>query len=545
MQAENNALPLPELDEFLTAIDDMPVEEDHAGQFAAALTVSVSAVLGLCGNALFHDSLIGINVFLYTVLCLLAAFAGLFYFRHTIVWKHAMFAVPAAIFALLLGIRLAPQLILFNGASLFGCLVIVIYFTGTRRFLNGKWLSPIHYGLDLIMFGWIESVRAVVPASMRWAGQTELNNRQFTTAKSVLRGVLLALPILAVFVLLLSSADMVFSNFAEKSLAFLLPASPNTVIEQLILTSIFTVVSLTMIWTVLHSRLEAPDSMISAGLRKTGHCRLNIIETSVVLGSVNGLFVAFVVIQARYLFGGEANITAQGYTYADYARRGFYELLAVSCMTMALLVILERLTYRKREEETLFRGLVTLMVLLTFVILFAAFQRLNLYENAYGYTRIRMMSATFMIWLAVLLGALLIAIIRHHPEVLVLGGIVAGLGFGLTLNVMNMDAFIARHNIERYEETHRLDVDYLLLLSDDAIPVVAKLLERTDLDEYARAQLLDGLGQRLAVLDQDRERRGTFGYHIGKARAWQALDDYRALLQPYAVPDRLSNSGAW
>jgi hypothetical protein len=281
----------------------------------------------------------------------------------------------------------------------------------------------------------------------------------------------------------------------------------------------------------LNDRSETIEDSVPR--EKPRRFRLNMIEASTVSGSVNFLFVAFVAVQARYFFGGEANITAQGYTYAEYARRGFYELLAVSCMTMALLVALESLTYRKREEERLFRGLVTLMVTLTFVILIAAFRRSNLYENAYGYTRIRVMSGTFMIWLAVLLGVLLVAIVRHRRALFWTSCIVTGLGFILTLNLMNMDGFIASHNIARFEESGKLDVGYLLSLSDDAVPTVATLIDNRDLETSDRVQLLNGLGVRLAELDRDRETRGLFGYHVGKARAWQALDNYRQLLPPY------------
>jgi hypothetical protein len=294
---------------------------------------------------------------------------------------------------------------------------------------------------------------------------------------------------------------------------------------------VFTLMSLSVFWTMLKDRSETVEDAVSPA--KPRRFRLNMIEASTVLGSVNFLFVAFVAVQARYFFGGKANITAQGYTYAEYARRGFYELLAVSCMTMALLVALESLTYRKHEEERLFRGLVTLMVTLTFVILIAAFRRLNLYENAYGYTRIRVMSGTFMIWLAVLLGVLLAAIVRHRRVLFWTGCIVTGLGFVLTLNLMNMDGFIAGHNIARFEDSGKLDVGYLLSLSDDAIPTVATLIDDRALTDYEREWLIRGLGARLADLDRDREARGLFGYHVGKARAWQALDRHRETLQPY------------
>jgi hypothetical protein len=530
MQAEKN-LPLPDFDEFLKIVDAAPDDDDWLRQFTAAIVASASLLMGLIGNWLFHANPVGINVFLYAAVGVGSAFGLLVYFQRPIVGKHAIFAVPAAIFALLLGVRLAPQLVIFNTAAMLGSLIVVIHFTGTPRFVSGRWFAPLQRTVETVTFGWLDSLRAVVPDSLHWFGRAELGNQQLANLRSALRGVLITLPVVVVFTVLLSSADVMFGNLADRALSFFLPESAASLSKQFFLIAVFTLMSLTVFWTMLKDRSETVEDSIPQ--EKPHRFRLNMIEASTVLGSVNFLFVAFVAVQARYFFGGKANITAQGYTYAEYARRGFYELLAVSCMTMALLVALESLTYRKHEEERLFRGLVTLMVTLTFVILIAAFRRLNLYENAYGYTRIRVMSGTFMIWLAVLLGVLLAAIVRHRRVLFWTGCIVTGLGFVLTLNLMNMDGFIAGHNIARFEDSGKLDVGYLLSLSDDAIPTVATLIDDRALTDYEREWLIRGLGARLADLDRDREARGLFGYHVGKARAWQALDRHRETLQPY------------
>ncbi len=535
MQAETE-IPLPEFEEILSAAGARPDDDEtRFRQFTAAVIAAASLLLGLIGNLLFYGSPIGINVFLYGSLFSIAAFTLLFCFQRPVIAKHAVFIIPALSFALLLGVRLAPQLILFNTMMMLGSLLIVIHFVGVRHFLGEHWSDILQRTVETIAFGWLKSLQDVVPDSLHWFGQTELDNQQLANVKSALRGLLITLPVVIVFTLLLSSADAVFSDLAERTISLFLPESGASVIGQTLLVSILTLGSLTAFWTMLNRSSDAPSSLIHPLQRKTQRFRLNIIETSTVLGSVNLLFTAFVIIQARYLFGGTANINTQGYTYAEYARRGFYELLAVSFMTMLLLVTLDSLTYRKREEENIFRGLVVLIIALTFVILIAAFRRLDLYENAYGYTRIRVMSGAFIVWLALLLGALLAAILRHQRELFQIGCLITALGFALTLNLMNMDGFIARHNIERFEDTGKLDIAYLLSLSDDAIPTVAALVDHTDLDGTQRDHLLYGLQTRLYALDRDHNNRDLFSYHIGQARAWRALDSYRDILQSYGT----------
>lgn len=542
MHAEND-LSIPELDDLLgkldtpvDTVDETPTEDELATQFNAALVAGASLLTGIAGNLLFFAKPIGINVFIYLALFLLAAFSLLITLQRPIVRKHALFAVPAAVFALLIGVRATPQLILFNIGAMLGSLVIVLHFTGIERFLGGAWFKPVRYAIETALVGWIDSMITVLPNAGQWVLRANFGARHSATIRSVLRGLVITLPVVAVFTLLLSSADAVFGDIAEQVMTIVLPDSMGSTVEQLITIVVFTMLAIAGLWTMITPRAESGSEPLPQG--KIRRFRLNMIETSMVLASVNVLFVVFVMIQARYFFGGEANITAQGYTYAEYARRGFYELLMVSLMTMLLLVTLENFTYRKREEENTFRGLVVLMVGLTFVILIAAFQRLNLYENAYGYTRIRVMSGAFMIWLAILLGVLLVAILKHRSEVFLTGCIVAGMGFVLTLNLINMDGFIASRNIARFEDTGKLDVYYLTTLSDDAIPTVVTLIDNRDLSESQREQLLRGLGNRLYDLDRDHDARGLVSYHLSKNRAWHELDEHRDILAPYIYSSR-------
>ncbi len=140
MQAENH-LPLPELDEFLNVIDASLSEDAQRRQFTAGLVAILSLAMGLVGDLLFYATPIGINVYLCVVLGALIAFGLLIYFRRPIVRKHAVFIFPAVLFALLLAVRLAPELMLLNTAALLGSLLIVVHFTGTVP-LSGWRLAP-------------------------------------------------------------------------------------------------------------------------------------------------------------------------------------------------------------------------------------------------------------------------------------------------------------------------------------------------------------------------------------------------------------------
>ena len=534
MQAENEFI-YPDLEELITSIPDdaPPDEETLAQQYTAALILGVSLAMGMVANLFFYYNRPGLNIAMYVLLFLGVAFWLLAYLRRPFFAHNAIFAVPAAVFALMLGVRLAPQLLMFNTLVTLGALVVVVHFTTHPQFLGGHWRELANAALESAIVAWLDGPLSVLSPTAKWFKRLELDNGQVANLKSVLRGALITLPVVVVFALLLGSADVVFGDLARRALALALPGNVGDIIGQLMIIAIFAVACMAALKILLLGRVVDHEPFEQSA-RAPGF-RLDMIEASMVLGAVNLLFLTFVIIQARYFFGGEANINTQGYTYAEYARRGFYELLAVSCMTALLIITVDGLTYRKRKDESIFQVLVVSMLALAFVILVSALRRLDLYESAYGYTRIRVMSGVFMIWLALVLGVLLVAVLRHRQRLFWTGCIVAGMGFLLTLNVMNMDGFIASRNIDRFADTGKLDVHYLLTLSDDAIPAVASLIEDKALDSWEHDQLMTGLHWRLRQLDQDRETRGVLGYHVGKARAWRALDRHRDALETYSI----------
>ena len=100
---------------------------------------------------------------------------------------------------------------------------------------------------------------------------------------------------------------------------------------------------------------------------------LGFTESAIVLGSVVILFVAFVVIQFQYFFGGQTNIGVAGYTYSEYARKGFGELVATGFFSLLLFLGLSTIVKRQTvAQHWIFSGLGMAMVILVGVMLLAA-----------------------------------------------------------------------------------------------------------------------------------------------------------------------------
>jgi hypothetical protein len=213
---------------------------------------------------------------------------------------------------------------------------------------------------------------------------------------------------------------------------------------------------------------------------KSSKLSIGEVEGYILLGSVSLLFLIFIFIQITYLFGGESNISSLGFTYAQYARRGFFELIGVAVISFLLLLGLDK--YMKRNNgSTLFKSLSSILVVEVIAIMVSAFTRLIIYEDAYGLTTLRLYSYAFIIFLTVVFGLLEYKILVNTKEsTLSFGIFLSVMLFLISMNVLNPDAFIAQRNIQRFNEGKKIDVFYLTTLSTDAIPVTIQLLDSSN-----------------------------------------------------------------
>ena len=205
---------------------------------------------------------------------------------------------------------------------------------------------------------------------------------------------------------------------------------------------------------------------------------LGVWEWAIPLAVLDALFLVFVVVQLTVLFGGRDHVLrTAGLTYAEYARQGFWQLLAAGALTLAVVAAAVLLAHmRDRRDALLLRVLLGVLCALAIVVVFSALHRLRLYEDAFGLTRSRLAAEAFALWLGALFGLLIVAgiatrVLRQLPRVVV-AGTAAGL---IAFTLANPDGLIAGRNVERWQHTGRLDVAYLQTLSADAAPALAAL----------------------------------------------------------------------
>ncbi|MFT4582193.1 MAG: hypothetical protein ACI915_000058 [Gammaproteobacteria bacterium] len=109
-------------------------------------------------------------------------------------------------------------------------------------------------------------------------------------------------------------------------------------------------------------------------------------------------------IQLSSFFGDDALVRQSGsLSYATYARRGFFELVFLSCLLIPLLIV-ARWLLRSANTTSLrvYRLLAAGLVGMVLVIVASAMHRMQLYTQAYGLTELRFYTSAFMIWLGLI-----------------------------------------------------------------------------------------------------------------------------------------------
>jgi hypothetical protein len=277
----------------------------------------------------------------------------------------------------------------------------------------------------------------------------------------------ISLGLLLVFGLLFGAADPAYAHLLDALVpSWDLPVA----VQRLVLTA--GTAAVTALAVYLAQRPPAVDVLAPPPGRP-----VRTADWLVPLAVLDALFLSFVAVQLTVLFGGRDHVLrTTGLTYAEYARRGFWQLLVVTALTLLVIAAAVRFAPRQSpRDRQLVRVLLGALCLLSLVIVASALHRMGLYEDAYGFTRLRLFVQAVELALGAVFVLLLLAGVRLDgrwlPRAVV--GVAAVTLLGLA--VVNPDASIARHNVERFQQSGQIDVAYLSTLSADAVPELLRL----------------------------------------------------------------------
>lgn len=419
----------------------------------AGHALATAVALGILGDLLLHGQAIGINLTVWLALAAVAVGAGRRGGRSSGMLALLPLAAAAPIFAL----RDGGFLHLLAGGLVLTALGAALLREPLRSGLTAWAAAGALAAASIAVLG----VRTVHEARRPGSG----GGRRTTTV--VFRGTLAAGPALLLFGALFASADPLFGWYVHRALDL----GVRAVLEH-------TALALVLAWGmagILHATraISVPDPAVPRGpLARWG------AELLVALLLIDLLFLAFLGVQARSLFGGAGLVEATtGMTYAQYARQGFFQLVAVAALALPLVLALEWAVPPGASRRRPFTVLAGTLQALVLVVLASAAHRMALYQAAYGWTELRLYTTAFMTWLGLVCLWLGATALRGRRDRFAAGALLGAVAIAVGLTALNPGGWIVRANAARAAAGgSRFDAVYASRLGADAAPALLEVL---------------------------------------------------------------------
>ncbi|MCG1013325.1 DUF4173 domain-containing protein, partial [Tepidanaerobacter sp. GT38] len=354
-----------------------------------------SLLLGLAFDRLLIDKAFGISYFIFIGLCIiffLWSVRDKIKFRKSFGW---FLLLPIALLSMSFAVHTNPVFYFFNFLG-----VPILMVASSILIVNPgyKW-DTIGFIVEMLrkavanVFMNIGKPFKILKNSMKLGESVRVTEGK----KQIITGILVSLPLLLIIILLLSSADMVFGYY----MANLTEIFKNINMEDFVAHILaILVVAFYLFGYVWGFKVQENEDKKDANITVDSWEPVTVITVLVIL---NALYSVFTVIQFSYLYGGGNAALPAGLTYAEYARKGFFELAAVTFINFV--IVLSCLKNIKKHNERLLKTakfLLTVLVAFTLNMLFSANFKLNLYEEAFGYTFLRVCVHLFMLLLFIL-----------------------------------------------------------------------------------------------------------------------------------------------
>ncbi len=345
----------------------------------------------------------------------------------------------------------------------------------------------------------------------------------------MLVGLLCAVPVLVIVVPLLISSDDAFRGMTED----LFRDTPATLFKSALGVA-FSVFVITYGFSQKTDRISK--------LRKGKDGGIESVYIISFLSAIAVCYLLYLFSQLAYFFSAFRGFLPDGeITYAQYARKGFFEMCAIAVINLVL-VTLALVLAKKRNGKACcaIKGLATFIAVFTLIIIATAISKMVLYIDAYGMTVLRVTTSAFMVFLTVVFISIILRIYSTKVNVIKVSLIAAGCVV-LVLGTVNVNAVCARYNYESYLKTREgIDLKAMYELGDEGIPYIAELAagEYENVTEVAKEYLAkaylrdyyDNLRDCEKITPEDlkkNEKDKDFErYSIPKAKAYNSLYHY-------------------
>lgn len=488
------------------------------------IIIGISAFLAILQSILFWNRNLGISVFIFVLACVLYLIYILSKNNKIINKKAIIFVIPI--------ILLSSTYFIFNN-ELFKILnIFVIVALGVTMcvYLSKskiKWPDFLKK-IGCVFGGMFESVSDIINTFK--IPENKKENESLKKVKKIGKSLLITIPIILVVLILLMSADQVFEKIFDK---VFLDLSKVLSLEGIVkLLSRLSVILITfLLCGGFLVNLVKDNTMFTKEDEDTKvTVKFENLTINMILTVLNIIYLIFGFIQITNLFMNTSN--NPNFDYSSYARQGFFQLMFVSFINFVILIVANINKVEKTKSQKIYNKIMSLLIILfTIIIIISAFYRMNLYQETYGYTYLRIFVDFVLISEVLISIPIIIYLLGKKIDILKSVIIITSFMFVL-LNFMNIDNFIAEKNIDRYfnnPEDSNFDISYLCKLGTDATEQITRLLKADD--EYIVKRTERYLYEQKQSLNLD--EMNWQEYNMSKKEAKEILDNQNIEINYY------------
>ncbi|MFA6427449.1 MAG: DUF4173 domain-containing protein [Candidatus Magasanikbacteria bacterium] len=298
--------------------------------------------------------------------------------------------------------------------------------------------------------------------------------------KKILIGFVIAIPLVLIFGGLFASADQIFADYIKRVL--------DLDIEAI---TVWRILRSIILWLVLAGLFYVIIRDDHALLKREYWVeKFDSTTVSTVLVVLNILFAVFVFIQLRHLFGSYEYVLDNRIIFSEYARKGFFELIVATGLSCLIFLIVYR-SFAFHGVPRVLQVFLALFLIQTGVIAASALRRMNLYQEAYGFTTLRVYVEAAIYGIIIMLGAGVVVVFgKISFRKLVYAGFAIGIIALCIVSSINVDLKIAQKNIDRFlHQDKKLDMNYLSHLSIDILPAFKVFNDQNNASKLSLGQL--------------------------------------------------------
>lgn len=368
----------------------------------------------------------------------------------------------------------------YNSASFFlaSILTVICYTVFAVSMCDGEIFDSFR---GLLKYAFISAVSPYLNIAVPIKSSVGKDRDRRKTVIQAFAAILVSVPVLCVVIALLVSSDAAF----EGLMSYVAEKVGMTVLKlciTLLLSALLTAFIVT-------NRFDMFDknSILLGNPRRP----LKAVFTVTLLSLFSAVYLAFLFSQLAYFINAFKGLLPEGFTFADYARRGFFETETVAFINLVIIVVLMWLTKRNEEDElpAVVKALMTFISAFSVFFIITAIAKMAMYINKYGLTSLRIFTSVFMVATCAFIVAYAARVFNTNAKTLKYAIAFSLVIFSL-LTAVGLERTVASYNVNAYlsGKHEQIDLEYLYELGDAAMPYIAKLKDCSDEEISNQAQ---------------------------------------------------------